>query len=163
MKADIASAASNAHAITTDAWTSMAAEGYITMTIHYISPEDYTLKARVLDTNRVAEDHTAENLNKELGETINEFGIKKEGLAIITDNAANIVKACKLGGYSHVGCFAHALNLAVQKGTAIPEASRIIGKCRQIVSFFNKSDKKMTQLKSAEEDLKLKVGLNSCI
>lgn len=157
MKADIASAASNAHAITTDAWTSLAVEGYITTTIHFISPADYTLQARVLDTNRVAEDHTAENLNKELGVVIKEWGIKTDGLAIITDNAANIVKACQLGEYSHVGCFAHTLNLAVGKGTAIPEVSRVIGKCRQIVAFFNHSDKKNLQLQSAQEDLELQV------
>lgn len=153
MKLDIAQAQS--HAITTDAWTSMACESFITTTIHYMDSE-YTLQARVLDTKQMLEAHTADNLKTEMDKVIDDWGV--EVSAIVTDNAANIVNACAKAGYPHIGCFAHTLNLCVGKGIAVQEASRLIGKCRQIVGFFKKSEKKTTQLKSAEEELELDVS-----
>ena len=37
-------------------------------------------------------------------------------MLIVTDNAANIVNAVKLAKFKHLPCFAHTLNLVVQKG-----------------------------------------------
>ena len=48
-------------AITTDAWTSLATESYVTVTVHYITKE-WQMKSAVLDTSELDERHSAENL-----------------------------------------------------------------------------------------------------
>ncbi|KAL3877390.1 hypothetical protein ACJMK2_035102 [Sinanodonta woodiana] len=37
----------------------------------------------------------------------------------------------------HIGCYAHTLNLAAQKGLRINHVSRLLGRIRRIVSFFS--------------------------
>ena len=48
-------------AITTDGWTSLATESYVTVTVHYITKE-WQMKSAVLDTSELDEHHSAENL-----------------------------------------------------------------------------------------------------
>eukprot|EP00112_Aurelia_sp_Birch-Aquarium-sp1_P012684 Seg2671.1 transcript_id=Seg2671.1/GoldUCD/mRNA.D3Y31 product="Zinc finger BED domain-containing protein 4" protein_id=Seg2671.1/GoldUCD/D3Y31 len=48
-------------AITTDAWTSLATESYVTVTVNYITKE-WQMKSAVLDTSELDERHSAENL-----------------------------------------------------------------------------------------------------
>ncbi len=143
------------HAFTTDAWTSIANEGFITTTCHYIDPRTMTLETRVLDTKRVTESHTAQNLADEMKKEVDDKWKLKYPVAV-TDNAANIVNACEIRKYPHLGCFAHTLNLAVQRALLVPEVSRLVGKCHQIVAFFNRSDQKNTALKSKEAELELR-------
>ena len=141
------------HAFTTDAWTSMATEGYITTTCHYIDPRTMTLQERVLDTKRVTESHTAENLAAEMKSDAKIWNLKDP--VAVTDNAANIMGACDKAEYPHFGCFAHTLNLAVNRALEVSEVSKLVGKCRKVVAFFKMSDQKTSQLKSAEATLEL--------
>ena len=60
--------------ITTDAWTSLATEGYVTYTAHYVT-DDWELKSRVLSTQSTDEKHTAENLAKDMEATEEKWGI----------------------------------------------------------------------------------------
>jgi hypothetical protein len=63
---------------------------------------------------------------------------------ITTDNASNISKAVNESGLPHVRCFAHTLNLAVQKGLEV--ASSHITRIRKVVGFFHRSTKGMPTL-----------------
>ena len=47
--------------LTTDSWTSLATENYITYTAHYIT-KAWEMKSKVLSTQASEERHTAENL-----------------------------------------------------------------------------------------------------
>ena len=62
-------------------------------------------------------------------------------LFITTDNAANISKAVQESDFSHVRCFAHTLNLAVQKGLKVNGINTQLSKIRQIARYFHKSNK----------------------
>lgn len=47
--------------LTTDIWTSRQTRGFITVTVQYINSE-WNLKSAVLETARMENDHTAENI-----------------------------------------------------------------------------------------------------
>ena len=41
--------------------------------------------------------------------------ITQKVVAVVTDNASNIVAAIRIMGWTHIHCFAHTLNLVVQE------------------------------------------------
>lgn len=85
-----------------------------------------------------------------------ELGRNGKGPAISTDNASNIVRAVKDSGLSpHVGCFAHTLNLATQRGLKVSQVDRLLGRVRRAVTFFHKSTSASSILKVMQEKLDL--------
>jgi hypothetical protein len=52
-------------ALTTDCWTSITKESYMTVTVHYVS-EKQKMISRVLNTIQLEERHTSENLAAQL-------------------------------------------------------------------------------------------------
>lgn len=77
-------------AVTTDGWTSRAAQSYITITAHYID-DNFEIQNHTLQTRQLNSSHTAENLAEVLTKAVEEWGVKKsQPVAIITDNASNI-------------------------------------------------------------------------
>ena len=56
---------------------------------------------------------TTENIATELQLVFKNFKISNRIHVIVQDNAANIIKAAEIGGWSHVGCYAHILHLVV--------------------------------------------------
>ncbi|KAH0814975.1 hypothetical protein GEV33_007817 [Tenebrio molitor] len=75
--------------------------------------------------------------------------------AITTDNAANIVKASKLCNWRHIPCFAHTINLAVQKSVTVEPISVIIAKVKSIVEYFKRSSSALTRLQDIQEQMNL--------
>lgn len=76
--------------------------------------------------------------------------------ALVTDNARNIINAGKLAGlHPHVGCFAHVINLATQRGLKVAQMDRLLGRVRHIVKFFHKSSTAMAVLKNKQTLLEL--------
>lgn len=68
---------------------------------------------------------------------------------MVSDNAANMTKAeellqCEL----HLGCYAHTLNLAVQKCLGVQSVARILARVKRIVGFFHRSSVDAAMLKS---------------
>lgn len=129
-------------ALTTDGWTSRATESYLTVTVHYMSP-DWEMKSAVLQTRPLYESHTSAHLAEELTNAVTEWKLERPNITIpvTTDNAANIVNAIhEAGGLGpQIGCFAHVVNLAAKKAVAITPVSRLLGKIRHAVTFFHKS------------------------
>ena len=92
--------------LSTDLWTSRAAEGYLTLTCHYITCE-WQLRSIVLETTNVSVRHTSENLASVLLGITNEWKISDKVTCVITDNASNIVGAVRINKWKHIPCFAH--------------------------------------------------------
>ena len=63
--------------ITAVSWTSRAVEGYLTVTVHYIT-SDWKLESKVLQTHEMPERHTALNIAERLQDCISEWNIDKE-------------------------------------------------------------------------------------
>ncbi|XP_077094330.1 E3 SUMO-protein ligase ZBED1-like [Siphateles boraxobius] len=127
--------------LTTDGWTSRATESYLTVTAHFID-SDWKMKASVLQTRPLYEQHTSTLLAEKLQEVVAEWKLERPGktISVTTDNAKNIVNAVREAGLGpHVACFAHFLNLAAQKALAVNQVSRLLGKIRKIVTFFHRS------------------------
>jgi hypothetical protein len=135
-------------ALTTDCWTSLSMVGYITVTAHFIN-DKVKMISRVLTTRIVEESHTSENLAEILKAIFAEFKIPLTKIvAVVTDNAANIVKTIKdILKLKHVPCFAHTLSLAVKAAIHDdPQFSALIEKCRNIVTYFHSSSHATTKL-----------------
>ncbi len=142
-------------ALTSDLWTSRATESYITITCHFLTAA-WGLKSLVLDTFKFELSHTAEHIADALLKVAEKWDISSKVVAIVTDNASNIVAAVKITGWIHVPCFAHTLNLVVSEAIKSDESiSDLKKKCKQIVTYFHQSVKAMEKLKEVQCQLKL--------
>ncbi|XP_060557870.1 E3 SUMO-protein ligase ZBED1-like [Ruditapes philippinarum] len=140
VKSKVVESLSKSHtvALTTDGWTSRATESYITITSCHIN-NDWELISHVLQTRAMPCSHTAENVAQVIREAITEWKLPQNP-PLVTDNAANMLAAARLlGSQPHLGCYAHTLNLAVQKGLALNSVSRLLGRIRRVVSYFHRS------------------------
>lgn len=79
-------------ALTTDCWTALTTESYITVTCHY-ADKDWKLKSAVLHTASMPERHTADNLADKLNQVVDTWGLAGRVTACVHDNARNIVLA----------------------------------------------------------------------
>ncbi|XP_022165682.1 zinc finger BED domain-containing protein 1-like [Myzus persicae] len=75
-------------AITTDVWTSLNTDSYLTLTVHFLK----------IMTNE-----------------LHNWNIFNKVVAVVTDGGANIRAAVRLMNLSHLPCIAHKLNLVVQQ------------------------------------------------
>ena len=138
-------------ALTSDSWTCRNNRHYLTVTVHFVN-FDMKLVSRVLVTVHMDESCTCENLASRLKEIAKEWGIMDKVIAVVTDNAANMVGAVNLISSTHPGwrqipCFAHTLSLVV-KGSILKniEFFSIVTRARAIVTFFHQSTKATAKL-----------------
>lgn len=126
-------------AITTDSWTSRNNQSYLGVTAHFIDV-DWKLHSAVLETAHMPTSHTSANLAAELKRIFQKWNIHLKIERIVTDNAANIVKAVRDLEYPHLPCFAHTINLVVQDALkSTVDVAPIIAKVKSVVRFFHHS------------------------
>ncbi|XP_069699303.1 E3 SUMO-protein ligase ZBED1-like [Periplaneta americana] len=135
--------------ITTDGWTSINNESYLSVTAHYI--KNVQMESYLLECYKYDAKHTAQNLAEELKRVTREWGIQQKIVCVVSDNAANIVAAIRLTGWKHIPCFAHNLNLIVQCGLHC--IHDISAKIKRTVEFFKRSPQAATKLKEMQEQL----------
>merc|ERR1712082_188985 len=58
--------------LTTDAWTSIVQQSYITVTVHMLI-DDFQLQSYVLDTSEIKERHTTDNLLSHLHNVLKDY------------------------------------------------------------------------------------------
>ena len=133
--------------ISTDGWTSINNDCYLSVTAHYLG-EDMEMKSSLLECFKYDDKHTAENLCNELKHVTLEWKIQNKIVAIVTDNAANIIAAVRLTGWRHVPCFAHTLNLIVRSGLEC--LKELCDKVKSIVEFFRRSPQATGKLKATQ-------------
>ncbi|KAG5889629.1 hypothetical protein JTB14_025497 [Gonioctena quinquepunctata] len=133
--------------LTTDMWTSIATEGILAITCHFV--HEGKLIAPLLSTVKVEGHHTTNiianvgNIFRQIKMVIDEiliaWNIRHKVVAIVTDNAQNMINVAEILKIRHLPCFAHTLNLAVQDSFKIPGFEIIISKCKKVVTFFRSS------------------------
>lgn len=144
-------------ALTTDGWTSRGTESYVTITAHFITA-DWEMRSPVLQTRPLYESHTGTHLAQVLTQAVEEWKIKRPStnIPVTTDNAKNQINAVNEAGLGpQIGCFAHAVNLASQKGISVNRMDRLLGRIRKVVSYFHRSTTAAHVLKTKQEMLKL--------
>lgn len=138
--------------ITTDAWTSIANESYVSITAHFIT-KDWKLNSKFLNCFAMYKDHTAQNLMNEIFESLKKWNVESKISCVVSDNAANILAAIKLAGWYSLPCFAHTLHLIVTDGLKDENIIQLVNKCKAAVEFFNRSTKAFNKLKEMQEQM----------
>ena len=124
-------------AVTTDLWTSLAMQGYITVTCHFIN-KDWILKSIVIATRVMDDRHSGSNIAQHLRDIQTEFGIRSL-VGITTDNASNMLVAADELGVVHIACFTHTLQLVVNDALKHPTVVKALAVGRKLVAHFNHS------------------------
>ena len=101
-----------------DGWTSRAGESFYAVTAHYIveNNDGMVLDSDVLGCVSFIERHIGKNIAKKIKDIIAEWQIVDKKIVIVSDNAANMKAAVRVGEWRHWGCFVHSLNLITQAG-----------------------------------------------
>ena len=101
-------------------------------------------------------DHTAAHIAAKLKRVAEEWKLSEKVVALVTDNAANIVAATRIIAWKHVPCFAHTLNLIVKGALMADPAFVSIQKKMQGYSYyFHCSAKASDKLNEVQKQLKL--------
>lgn len=143
-------------ALDTDCWTSRSQEGYMNVNAHILNnvwePQIFTLSIQEL-----SERHTAENLADSLQNVAAEWQIDTKIVAIVHDNASNIVAAVNsmMNVESSSSCAAHTINLAVRDALKEDGISAVLAKGSKIVSHFHHSVIASQVLAKTQEQLGL--------
>lgn len=124
-------------AVTTDSWTSLTTESYITLTCHYIA--EWEMHSKVLQTCSFDEPHTAVNTANYLKDATEQWlSSSDKVIACVHDNASNMVLANR-GLWESAPCFAHTLQLAINKGFGVASVKSIIAASSPLVAHFHHS------------------------
>ena len=84
--------------LTSDGWSSVSKDSYMSLTAHYIDNE-WNLVARTLKTQYHPESHTAVNLANFFKQGLHEYGLTTGTVVTMTtDSAANMVAAVREAG-----------------------------------------------------------------
>ncbi|XP_062576514.1 E3 SUMO-protein ligase ZBED1-like [Saccostrea cucullata] len=103
------------------------------------------------------ESRTGENIAEVLRNAVKAWKLPiSDGFPpVVSDNAANMMKAGELLGNIHINCYEHTLNLACQKCLAVKKLENTLAKIRKIVAFFLRSNIAAALLKNTAESLSL--------
>lgn len=136
--------------ITTNGWTLVNNECYISITAHFID-DDCKYQSYLLDCFKYEEKHTAENLAAEIKNILTDWGLIHKVNAVVSDNAANITAAIRLRSWRHIPCFANMLNLVIQAG--LFEIRDTHDKAKLIVDYFKKNPIAAKKLQSTQTEM----------
>ena len=141
--------------ITTDLWTSCAQNGYIGITLHYLT-EQMELRDILICVESIRYPHTGSHIRETIQIKLNEFNLTDKITTVITDNGANMVKAIKeWEGVDRIPCSAHTLQLCVIKG--LKKAKKYINRFKKLNIFFS-SPKQNERLEEAQAELAVRLG-----
>ena len=98
-------------AITTDLWSSMNADSYNAVTVHFFNEKTQQLDSKTLECSPFEMDHSAPELVKDIRKLLEQYAITDKVVTGLSDNASNIKAAFRQMNMDWMGCLAHVLNL----------------------------------------------------
>jgi hypothetical protein len=142
------------YSVTTDIWTeTFQSRSFLGLTIHFL--ENSAITSATLGVFELNERHTAAYLEEKLNNIFAEWEIKNEKVtAVISDGARNITKSVEtiFGKRRHLHCFAHQLNLVVERALLHhDDVKLLIKKVKDIVTWFKKSNNASDELRKHQE------------
>ena len=104
----------------------------------------------------MAERHTGINIAARIKEVAEMWNIDGEHVsAVVTDNASNMPAAVDILKWNHLPCFAHTLQLAVNKDLDANSLVQLSSLGRKLVSHFKHSALATTALSHKQEQMNL--------
>lgn len=82
--------------VTVDLWSNRQLRSYIGITAHFIDESNWSLESCMLSCSRFKGSHTAEAINEKFQKETMSFGIMPKITYIVSDSAANMIKAFSL-------------------------------------------------------------------
>jgi hypothetical protein len=123
---------------------------FIGLTLHWLSP-DFVSYNPTLEIAVFPYPHASENITDTITTILNKWDIAGGIIAATTDGANNMKNAiAQLPGIQRVPCAAHVIQLTIKDGLEEPAISNIVRKCRDLVSFFTRSEKQTQRLQHSQ-------------
>ncbi|KAF5809412.1 putative transcription factor/ chromatin remodeling BED-type(Zn) family [Helianthus annuus] len=152
--------------LTSDCWSSIVTDGYISLTAHFIDSE-WVLHKKILNFSYMPPPHNGVSLAEKIHTLVAYWGIDKKLLSLTLDNASandscvNILRSqLKLkdalvydGSLFHIRCCAHILNLIVQEGLKKIDVS--VDKVRECVKYIKGSQIRKDSFRKFIEQISL--------
>ncbi|MFS7917788.1 putative ribonuclease H-like superfamily [Helianthus anomalus] len=153
--------------LTSDLWTSIATDGYLAITVHFMDKE-WVLQKRVLSFSFMPPPHTGVSLCEKVFSILVEWGIENKIFSMTLDNASSndtfigllreqLNKKLPLvsrGNFFHLRCCAHILNLIVQDG--LKQIDECIYKVRESIKYIKGSQQRKEKFIECVQLLSLK-------
>ena len=158
--------AANSVSITSDMWTSLVDDAYISLTTHLISDE-WKTKSVSSGTLPVTEQHTGGNISSWIEEKLRKFDISMQKIvSFVHDNGSNFFRAGNLltekFEWSSESCAGHDLQLCIKAGLEINESQRVVVAARKLVEHFKKSELANTALQKRQQQI-VPHDANGCV
>lgn len=116
----------------------MANDNYLDITCYF--SDNWKLQNRILDTVEVPELHASENITNNLETVMRNFKIEHKKCAIVSNNAAIMMKAVNgIGQNNLIRYTARSIQLSVNVGLQNDLVKPLTNKFRVIVDHFNRS------------------------
>ncbi|XP_036347407.1 zinc finger BED domain-containing protein 1-like, partial [Rhagoletis pomonella] len=139
--------------LTTDEWSSLAHEGYLSTTVHYID-YSWSLGTHTLNTVGMEERPTSDNIAIMLDMVQEDWNICTKVHSIVHDNANVMKAAVRLLNKDNINCAGHTLQLCIKDALQnIEEYNMIQSKAQKIVSHFKHSNIATTALINKQRQL----------
>ena len=141
--------------LSTDLWTDNFRKiAYITIVAHFITSK-WKCRRYALSTRAFLDDHTGENIRRDLQHAVDEFKLKDIDATptLVCDQGSNVLLAGRLMRWFQINCAAHVFNLAIASDgfKRIPTIMRLLKKCQDIALFLQF---KSAQVSSAQGEIR---------
>jgi len=143
--------------ITTDIWTSVSNEAYLSFTASYIDPT-WKLKTPTLAALFLEERHTQAVIADSLRDVACQWNVNDKVVACVHDGAANIRDAGGRNNWSDVHCSAHKLQLCITSAMGVDKVTnntiaKCIGAASRLVGHFAHSPMAVGELKKRQASM----------
>ena len=142
--------------LTTDIWSSdVCPMALISLTVHWLSAENYAFNSAVLNVKHCPGSHTALLIPDTMRGMLADWKIPLEKVhVVLRDNASNMRKGMSEVPVKSLGCLAHTLQLVVNEGLLAQRSiSDALANGRRIVTHFKHSTVSMDHLEKIQEDM----------
>ena len=137
--------------ITTDLWSSIAQDSYLSLTAHFIKRQQTCLHAVPFDGS-----HTGERIASMITNCLQALGIAEKLHVVVCDSGSNFVAGLHDGNIPNIPCLAHTLQLVVKDGCQVqPCVSALTAMARKLVGQYKHSNiacKTLQKIQDVEQD-----------
>jgi len=138
--------------ITTDIWAAQHSnKSYIILKIHCIISV-WELCSYCLSTKELPSDHTASSIATVVEEMLCDWNIDAaKVVAVVTDNAKNMVNTVNELDMFNFPCIGHTLQLGIKKALDVPKVHTALARVGRLVSHFHRSPKATYKLREKQK------------